>query len=116
MHFSASYTTGPSEVFCKAPTGQTETHVGSAQCMHSRRLNRSPCVSTAVSLCAEMLSSAAILSPYGRPQRSAQPPSHALQPMHRVLSYRIAFDINRPATPFSRLRRQMCSKSLQPYY
>src|ERR1035437_276447 len=113
MHFSASYTTGPSEVFCKAPTGQTETHVGSAQCMHSRRLNRSPWVSTAVSLWAEIVSSAAILSSYGRPQRSAQPASHALQPMQRVLSYRLALDISRPSTLFSRLRDPMCSKSLR---
>jgi hypothetical protein len=38
MHLSASYTTGPREVFSIAPTGQTEAHAGWAQFMHSRRL------------------------------------------------------------------------------
>ena len=74
----------------QGPTGQTEAHAGCSQFMHSRRLKRSPWVSIAVSLCAEIFSSAAILSLYGRPHRSAQAPSQALQPMQRVLSYRIA--------------------------
>src|SRR3954453_10445794 len=93
MHLSASYTTGPSAVFWSAPTGQTEAQAGCAQFMQSRRLKPSPCVSMAVSLCAEIFSSAAIFSLYGMPQRSAQAPSHALQPTHRVLSYRMALDI-----------------------
>src|SRR5271157_948054 len=100
MHLDASYTTGPSAVFSNAPTGQTEAHAGCRQFMHSRRLNLSPCVSMAVSLWAEIFSSAATLSLYGRPQRSAQAPSQALHPMQRVLSYRIAFGISGPSTPF----------------
>src|ERR1019366_1317763 len=100
MHLSASYVTGPRAVFCKAPTGHTETQAGCWQFMHKRRLNRSPWVSTAVNLWAEIVSSAAILSLYGSPQRSAQPLSQALQPIHRVLSYRMAFDILRPSIPF----------------
>src|ERR1035441_6939202 len=100
MHLSASYTTGPRAVFCNAPTGHTEAHAGCWQFMHRRRLYRSPWVCTAVSLWAEIVSSAAILSLYGSPQRSAHPPSQALQPMHRVLSYSMAFDIMRPSIPF----------------
>jgi hypothetical protein len=38
MHLLASYTTGPSGVFVKAPTGHTEAQVGSLQCMQSFRL------------------------------------------------------------------------------
>src|ERR1035437_3170554 len=100
MHRVLSYTTGPRAVFCNAPTGHTEAHAGCWQFMHKRRLYRSPWVSTAVSLWAEIVSSAAILSLYGSPQRSAQPLSQALQPMYRVLSYSMAFDILRPSIPF----------------
>src|SRR5271157_3703940 len=100
MHFSASYITGPRAVFSSAPTGQTEAQAGCTQFMHRRRLNLSPWVSTVVSLWAEILSSAAILSSYGRPHRSAQAPSQALQPMQRVLSYKMAFDTMRSPTPF----------------
>ena len=38
MHFSASYTTGPSGVFLRAPTGHTEAQVGTvkARMFHAR--------------------------------------------------------------------------------
>jgi hypothetical protein len=86
MHLSASYVTGPRAVFCSAPTGQTEAHAGFSQFMHSRRLKRSPWVSIVVSFRAEIFSSAAIVSLYGMPQRSAQALSQARQPTQSVLS------------------------------
>ena len=45
-----------------APTGHTDAQAGCVQFMQSRRENLSPCVSIVVSLCAEIFSSAAILS------------------------------------------------------
>lgn len=62
------------------------------QCMQSFLEKRSPWVRTAVSLCAETFSSAAIFSVYGSFQRSEQVSSHCRQPMQSTLSYRIARD------------------------
>src|ERR1039457_1748661 len=90
MHFDWSYTTGPKAVFCSAPTGQTETQVGSAQCMQSRLLYLSPKVFIVVSLWAERRSSAPIFSLYGRLHFEAQACSQARHPMQRVLSYKMA--------------------------
>src|SRR5437667_12759406 len=42
MHLSASYETGPSLCLTSAPTGQTETQVGSRQFMQSLRMYFSP--------------------------------------------------------------------------
>jgi hypothetical protein len=86
MHFVSSYTTGPKAVFCMAPTGHTDAQVGSAQCMHERRAYLSRVVWIATNLCAEIFSSAAILSSYGCPQRPAHAFSHSRQPTHIVLS------------------------------
>src|ERR1700683_132877 len=94
MHLSASYTTGPSAVLVKAPTGQTEAQVGSLQCMHSFRLKRSPKTRIVVSLWADNFSSFAILSLYANPHLAAQAFSHSRQPTQRVLSYRMALAIS----------------------
>src|SRR3954467_5959683 len=94
MHFHTSYTTGPSFVLWKAPTGQTEAHAGFSQCMHRRRMNLSACVRTAVNLWAEGTSSAAIESLYGRLFCVAQACSHCLHPIQRVASYKSALPMN----------------------
>src|SRR5208283_1615139 len=87
MHFQTSYTTGPSFVLWKAPTGHADAQAGFSQCMHSRRMNLSSLVRTTVYLCADCTGSAATLSSYGSLFCCAQPASHCLQPMHIVASY-----------------------------
>src|SRR6478672_10610552 len=90
MHFEASYVTGPCAVFLRAPTGQTDAQEGSWQFMQSRRMNLSPRVRTAVSLCADWYSSEAIPSSYPRLFCVAHACSHCLHPMHWVASYKSA--------------------------
>src|SRR5450631_441451 len=87
IHFQTSYTTGPSVVLWKAPTGHTDAHAGCSQCMHSRRMNLSSLARTTVYLCSDCTDSAATWSSYGSLFCCAQAPSHCLQPMHIVASY-----------------------------
>src|ERR1017187_2521044 len=87
IHFQTSYTTGPSFVLWKAPTGQTDAQAGCSQCMQSRRMNLSSLVMTTVYLCSDCTDSAATLSLYGSLFCCAQALSHCLQPMHIVASY-----------------------------
>ena len=49
-------------VFWNAPTGHTETQLGSSQFMHSARMNLSSLVRTTVNLCSDCLDSAAMAS------------------------------------------------------
>src|ERR1017187_6956079 len=90
MHFQTSYTTGPSVVLWRAPTGQTDAHAGFSQCMQRRRMNLSSLVRTTEYLWADCTRSAATAASEGSLFCCAQAPSHCLQPMHIVASYRMA--------------------------
>src|SRR5512142_2869401 len=82
MHLLPSYRTAPCAVFLIPPTGQTEAHAGSSQCMHMRRTNlpsRSWMTVKAVAF-----SSVSVRS--GKLWTCLQAASQARQPTHLVMS------------------------------
>src|SRR5208337_501969 len=111
MQRSSAYTTGPAAVFVNAPTGQTETQVGSLQCIQKRRTYTLPRVCTTLSALADNSSSPissigrsvsglrtrnesvvikSLRLALSRPFTSLQAATQRWQPMQRVVSTRIA--------------------------
>src|SRR5271165_4567586 len=97
MHLSASYTTGPSAVFLMPPTGQTEAHAGSLQCIQTLRTNLSPRDSITVKAVSDKVGSGSVLNPCSCLQAVSQLP----QPMHFLMSINMAFCFGMAISLFS---------------